>query len=780
MATLYAFKFNNYYNRRVKKFDNLNDYPEPEYIETGTYCNFNPNDGINTEIVLGRPGHNNYYGDCDYFIYSDDNVNITSRWFIIEQTRKMGNQYKVLLHRDVIADNLDKILSSECFIEKAILPDSNPLIFNDENMSVNQIKTNELLLKDITGCPWIVIYYDKTKTISGSITPKHNYDISVEDKDNWLTQYNAIRYLPQDQNNTEFRCYFTERTDGGSFGSYLRLNYDSLPSMGRKSNSSPLHTNYPDYVSCDFNYYHQQDVVTSLFEGFLTDNALYMSNDEFETFYNTYNGGVLYQNSGAIGYYRININKVQTYQTAEVAASASSSVFDQLSSSIPLKTNLKGTPDGNSFTTLVKYYTVSISLTPLYNDETITYEVNSGCYDLTDAPYRMACMPYGNITEKFTGELDVTSNKEINFAIANSLPADEGSYIYDIQILPYCPLNNEFIITGGINAGSDTLLAHPMKVNNNTIGYIYSCSQSSFTRHIDFSKTIINPKVENQCDMYRLCSPNYQGVFEFNAAKNLGILGFDISCTYKPFLPYIHVNPDFQGLYGTDFGDNRGLICGGDFSLARTSDAYTEFQLQNKNFQASFDREIQNMEVIHTWEMRQAGVAALAGTLGGGVTGGIAGSAGGPIGPAAGAVFGIGAGLIGGIADMQMKQSLYTEAVDYKQDLFGYNLDNIKAQPRSLSRTTAYNSDNKYFPFLEYYTCTDEEKTAFANKIAWNSMSVGVIGKISEYINNSWHYGDITDKGYIKARLIRFEDANEDFHNVNAIADELFKGVYTK
>ena len=158
MATLYAFKFNNYYNRRLKRFTALNDYPEPEYIETGTYCNFNPNDGINTEIVLGRPGNNNYYGDCDYFIYSDDNINITSRWFIIEQTRKMGYQYKVLLHRDVIADNLDKILSSECFIERAILPNNNPLIFNPEGISVNEIKKSEVSLKDESGCAWIIGY----------------------------------------------------------------------------------------------------------------------------------------------------------------------------------------------------------------------------------------------------------------------------------------------------------------------------------------------------------------------------------------------------------------------------------------------------------------------------------------------------------------------------------------------------------------------------------------------------------------------------------------------
>lgn len=780
MATIYAFKnFNNYYNRRLKGqncktiSDFLDIYGDYDYIQTGTTDNFDENDGVVTTHVLGRQS-NPYSGECDYLLVCKDNNNIDSKWFIVDQDKQCFGQYKLNLYRDVVSDYWDVIKDSPMFVEKAILTDNDPLIFNMEDMSVNQIKTSESLLKDATGCPWIVIYYDKTKTINGSITPKHNYDISVEDKDVWLAEKSALRYLPQDELNTEFRCYFTERTDGGYFDSYLRLNYDSLPSTGRKSNSSPLYTEYPNYVQCDFGYYHQQDVVDDLFEGFLLDNNNYMTNNDFETFYNTYNGGVLYQNSGIQGYYRININKVQTYQTDEVAASVSSSIFDQLSSSIPLKTNLKGTPDGNSFTTRVKYYTISITLTPLYNNETITYEVDSGCYDLNDAPYRMACMPYGNIIEKFTGESDVTSNKEINFAIANNLPANEGSDIYDIQIVPYCPLNNEFIIEGGINAGSDSLLAHPMIADNTTIGYIYSCSQSSFTRHIDFNKTISNAKIENQCDMYRLCSPNYQGVFEFNAAKNLGITGFDISCTYKPHMPYIHVNPDFQGLYGTDFGDNRGLICGGDFSLARTSDAYTEFQLQNKNFQASFDREIQNMEVQHKYGMIETGIGAGVGALATGATAGLLASN-----PIAGIAAG-GASLIGGLADLNIKQNLYNEALDYKKDMFGYNLDNIKAQPRSLSRTTAYNSDNKYFPFLEYYTCTDTEKTAFANKIAWNSMKVGVIGTISEYLPNSWSYGDITDKGYIKGQLIRIDGVEDDTHVINAIADELNKGVYTK
>ena len=80
-------------------------------------------------------------------------------------------------------------------------------------------------------------------------------------------------------------------------------------------------------------------------------------------------------------------------------------------------------------------------------------------------------------------------------------------------------------------------------------------------------------KVANECDMYRLVSPNFSGQFEFSLAKNGGSISkINVDCTFKPYTPYLHLNPDFGGLYGQDFNDARGLICGGDFSIARVTD----------------------------------------------------------------------------------------------------------------------------------------------------------------------------------------------------------------
>jgi hypothetical protein len=162
----------------------------------------------------------------------------------------------------------------------------------------------------------------------------------------------------------------------------------------------------------------------------------------------------------------------------------------------------------------------------------------------------------------------------------------------------------------------------------------------------------------------------------------------------------------------------------------------------------------------------------------GGAAGAVTGAKGGVAGIIAGAVVGTTAGAIGGAMDVSTNRTLRNDALDLTKDQFGYQLGNIQALPYSLAKTSAFTANNKLWPFIEYYTCTDIEKLALANKVAYNGMTVMRIGKMSEFIGNTWEYNTIESKGYIKGKLIRFNDDGEDFHVVNSIADELFKGVY--
>ena len=278
-------------------------------------------------------------------------------------------------------------------------------------------------------------------------------------------------------------------------------------------------------------------------------------------------------------------------------------------------------------------------------------------------------------------------------------------------------------------------------------------------------------KIDNECNSYRLVSPNYQGEFEFSPVKNGGIDRFNVDCTYKPFNPYIHVNPNFKGLYGNDFNDSRGLICQGDFTVGMISDAFTNYELQNKNYQAIFNRQIQNMDVSNEIARQEQGFKAITGTVRGAVAGAAGGAmAGGAYGAAVGAVVGGVSSGIGGIIDTQNLEKQLRENKNYAVDMYNFNLQNIKALPYTMTRCTALTYNNKLFPFIEKYSCTDEEKKAFINKLKHDGMTVNVIGQIQDY----------TDMGgrMVKGQIIRLPDLKEDNHMAKEIYDEILKGVY--
>ena len=157
--------YNNYFNRIIKKKDTIADYKaaDADYKEVSN-INFNPGDGVATSLVLGL-GQNGSLFDGDEFDYLVayevvDNINvINSRWFIIELDRQRAGQYELTLKRDVIADNYIDVVNSPIFLEKGFINDVNdPLLYNSESMSLNQIKQLEIPLMDETKSGWVVGY----------------------------------------------------------------------------------------------------------------------------------------------------------------------------------------------------------------------------------------------------------------------------------------------------------------------------------------------------------------------------------------------------------------------------------------------------------------------------------------------------------------------------------------------------------------------------------------------------------------------------------------------
>lgn len=816
--------------------DTTENYPEPTYILDAT--NFVPNDGVNTEHTVGTY---DYSGEGDYLLVVDSPNQVVQRWFIIDSVRNRQGQYTLTLRRDLVADYYNIIVDAPMYVEKATLLDSDPAIWNSETVSVNQIKTKEYQLRDLTNCGWIVGYYarnyaggDLEITYRNS-SPDMQLDVSI---DTYLSRFKR-KYSPVGSLFIEYnrrRATNKQYIIDGKYASIIEGIYkwndgqldDAVSNAAMTYNVdigdvfTPLGTQFNQLFTEE-----QNKNLLNIAKNYVTNPGEYATTIEYTEIKNL-NNRIVQDSLGNI--YKINVSEQRNLINYEI-----NSNITQINGIPALKNylvqqmqSLGYTYNPNSsnipFTYIATVYDINIVAT-IQNDITFTlpFPAPDKRLHLNDAPYDMFCIPYlpkgtQDGQEIYLYKLgDDTNNVVINIspaqtamgiaqAIAEKIGKDN---IYDLQLLPYYPdasaisydevnqrpminiqavMKEQTNFTSGLGAligrkdvaTEKCQILFPLFSSGSYQQSQLKLVDSETNTPISLPIPLGNKKIANECDMHRLCSPNYNGQFQFTASKLNGITGFNVDYTYLPYSPYIHVNPLFQGLYGKDFDDARGLICQGDFSISYLSDAWENYQVQNKNYANIFARQKSHLEVNQEIQREQQIFNAITGTVMGGAAGAVTGSKGGIPGMIAGGILGTAASAIGGALDVSRGDILRNEALSYQQDMYNYQMDNIKAMPDSLAKVTAYTQNNKLFPLLEYYTCTDIEKQAIANKIAYNGMTVGRIGTMAEFINNEWSYNNIEDKGYIKGQLIRFEDFGEDFHIVNSISGELYKGVFTK
>lgn len=291
----------------------------------------------------------------------------------------------------------------------------------------------------------------------------------------------------------------------------------------------------------------------------------------------------------------------------------------------------------------------------------------------------------------------------------------------------------------------------------------------------------VERKMQNETDFYRITSPNYNSFYEFKKAKlaNNTINGLRAICTYKPYTPFIKVNPNLsESLYSIkDYNDNIGLMLAGDYSIPMVSDAMINYELQNRNYQAIFNRGITNLDVNNRIAREQldfqGAMSMITAPIGGGAAGAVAGAKAGPYGAIAGAVVGaVGGGVMSGVGYAKDKEWLaeqQAEARDFAVDNFKYQIGNIQALPQTMTKSTPLSYNNKIWPILEYFSCTDKEKEILANKLKWDGMTIMAIGTLRDYSEPG---------GRLKGQMIRLNDLSDDSHIANAIYEEVNKGFY--
>lgn len=804
--------FHNYYDRTIEKFLNRNSY-EKYRLAAMTDVDFNPNDGMSTEVIL-EDFTNTLRTEPDYVIVWKDVDNtpiVDSRWFIMETQRLRGGQWKATLRRDVVADYLDTLLNTPIFVEKGMLKYDDSFIFNNEGMTFNQIKKEEYLIKDQSKCPWLLAYVAKKNSEGETITTADGTSIAAGADIDIAGKFNTVGEPDIVVDNIEHWAQDNDFEIGSGTKSFLNTEVDNLRT-GFYDKSIISQQIFKEYLIFD-NYTSKQltlaDQPYYQSKGQITDVVNYFCSRIFKEPVNNiekqsqftepiispemisqrqpFKDKVIFDTSTS-KYWRVIVNAGDTEETITkpLKGTAKTRMLQALeywvghtlpSDSIGLSKTGQGSQDTSCYIygTLKQYKFYVKDITNEFKNGTITYIYNNKKHINTNAPYNIIAVPYANGHFVYNGNTVGYLDKKVALAYMYTLANEPENLVYDVQFVPYCPIPqvegddtdpNDIAITipsnlGAFEAGGlENAYYSPIYIDAEgpgipatNIGAIaFNVQEPSFRAIIDapneitemINENAVERKVDILTKFTRLCSPNYNGLFEFNKQKNNGFNYFELNATYRPFQPYIHLNPHFAGLYGRDFDDSRGLICGGSFSLSRTKSTWRQYELQNKNYQQIFDRQIQNLETQYDIQNIQKIANVISGSLTGVGTGVAAGSMIGSAVPGigtlaggiVGGILGGGASSIAGVADYSLQQKAQAETINYTKDIFAMNLDNIKALPDSLTKVSAFDIDNKIFPFVEEYGCTPEEEEALRNKILYSGMTVGRIDYLSNFRKN--------------------------------------------
>lgn len=802
MKTIILLSYNNYYNRIVKRpLQSAAEYvlDGATVIHQTPNVNFYENDGVSTSLVV------DYIGSThpDYILVADDDGNVVQRWYVIDSTHQSGTQRRLSLLRDVIADHFFAISNSPMFVEKAMLSVSDPAIFNDEGISVNQILTSKELLSDQTGCPWIVGYIPKnypeqSQTLQFNYTPIPDLTVTrIEDWEYYLDLQKD--YWAEDQTlYAEANYSWPGASDNYKAGITLAISnigtIEAIPATNA-SNWEYFRFESPIYIG---KIEGEADGVSSVnprnFKDYVAEQIASLNPTTCYNYAKAFIGvpnidpalealvGKIVLDSSTNTSYRVVRTRKSVYYSKKYT-SLSGPLWQALNPVFNARPDNFMNLSTTFFHLIGHYNVIKYELSTLGAEGQVIFTNNRS--HLIDQPYDMFVMPYSD--DLYLG-LDNTAafkfSKELAMGFAQQLAAKIGSSaVFDVQILPYCPIINLYYVDEYghrmINfkeVAATAITTIPDEGGSSTqIGALFWCSSSQFSfeipYYIDLPRSSIERKLISVCDKYRLCSPNMASFFDFDPIKNNGVSSIEVDCYYKPFNPYIHLNPRFGGIYGGKTGyEVRGIDLGGNFSLTQISDAWTDYQLQNKNFENIFNRQMDSLEMQHGVQDRFDILNAFTGTVSGAASGGMTGAAAGPWGAVAGAVVGGVASGIGGAMDINVKRMLRQEQVSLQEDVFAYQKGNIQALPNSLTKVDTLSPNNPLIPYIEFYTCTSIEREAVRNILRYSGMTVGRVGTISDFLAST--------PQYIRGRLIRTTGIAEDFHIVQQISQELQKGVY--
>lgn len=819
--TVYFYKFNNYYNRIIKRFDTIAEYEaNATLLGSQVNCNFVHGDGVNSEFYWNK-GVNDT-DTPDYVVVDDYKGNI-SRWFVTNSFKTRDRQDKLTLRRDLIADFYSDIVEySPCLIRKGYVPQNNPLIFNDEGVQYNKVKQDEILIKDESNCSYIVGFISNTAypsgaTVNGTIK-EINYDYNyttladfplknyVQGAGNNHTQSAKI-IKDYNYNNIYLSIKYNGRcnTGGGRIDMETIMHYTGI---AKPSYYTPAYSNEYDgtyyqtgstntnvILNCEYtgnapspsvlesNYlksHYARTLYNKIDIGTINDYAkeCFDLNEGIYSQLQQYNGRKI--KIGNI-IYNISIEK-EDYQEQTVIYNAYnptiSAAFNDIITHINSHKPSQSEMSTGAYT--MGYYNNANR----YQPSDIKVMANSEKYYLvfTEASSNISCnidtpsnrthldtQPYdmfmlineSNISYK-VGTDNFTSNHEVNMNMAQAICQNAGSGSFDIQIVPFNPMRGTILADGSLNFYNFDV--HPIKNGNNDIvGHYVLCNSNDLKFQLEKNELKFNPtnyKKDYNLKQYRLCSPNQETMFEFSPSMNGGINTWEISCNYRPYASYIKVQPTWNSLYGSPMYNGKTDFRGLVYNSTLCVTQLSDAWANYVSNNKNFQQLFDN-QINTLTKQNEIQLNAMEETLG------LRSFTGMPIGSIL--------RVIGGSKDIEMTRELNNVAISKMETDFKYQMDNIKSMPHTIKKLTSINEDTRIFPFIEIYSATPTEEQSFEFKMKYTGYTIMTTGKIIDYCEPN-------EETFVQADLIRLDlsrsEETADNHIASEIALELSKGIY--
>lgn len=470
--TIYLLEHTNYYNRIVKRYDTINEYIDNKdvgFLASFGGISFIPNDGIRTTQIV------NYSGEVlpNYLIVEKDNK-IDSRWYVVSCVRTREGQYNLSLLRDVVADWYDNIINAPIFVEKATARIGDPALYNNEDMTFNQIKTEETLLKDATNIPWIVGYVDRKYAGTSEAITIPVEDVAVSAEFNALGEYpyynyqSSPLYLSENITNYIFRYNFYNK--GATGNSYVvAVGKDGLPTQPHTGIQADAVTAYYYWIKstddglgyrCPYTFtsgkYVMGEASRLMYDKFKNVGwaGYSYTSAEFTNIASTSKYTVFAEDGKIIkagdDYYRIKIRtESERYLMANIPTESG---LGSAMRRVITNNDYIDLDDSNE-----PVYQMEIKVAPIYFDFEKIYiksfqgkiSAPTGRAHLKDAPYDMFAIPYGEIYIESRTSNNLTS-KEIGMKVAAEIQVNLGDSLYDIQLLPFAPFLDNIIDRAGM------------------------------------------------------------------------------------------------------------------------------------------------------------------------------------------------------------------------------------------------------------------------------------------------------------------------------------------